>query len=158
MNDDFERRLHQVTPLGAPAELRSRVLAAVAGPLQTPAPLPSRRSFRPVLFVAASLLASLALNYWVNDRLDRRLAMVLGPQPERKQAAEIVVGGPAHDAARQYAVRLQQLIQQLTLDMKEMADEAPRKNSQVDRDRHGSRDHHPADAQCLLRVEYRYRA
>ena len=82
MNDDIERLLNQVTPLGVPAELRSRVLAAVAGPLQTPAPLPSRRSFRPVLFVAASLLASLALNFWVSDQLDRRLAMVLGPQPE----------------------------------------------------------------------------
>jgi hypothetical protein len=158
MNDDIERRLRRVTPLGAPAELRSRVLAAVAGPLQAPAPLPSRWSFRPALFVAASLLASLALNFWVSDRLDRRLAMVLGPPPERKRTAEIVVGGPANDAARQYAVRLQKLIQQLALDIKESADEAPRKNSQVDGDRHGSRDHHPADAQCLLRVEYRYRA
>jgi hypothetical protein len=50
------------------------------------------------------------------------------------------------------------LIQQLTLDVKETADEAPRKNPQVDRDRHGSRGHHPTDAQCLLRVEYRCRA
>jgi hypothetical protein len=138
MNEDIERRLRQVAPLGAPAELRSRVLAAVAGPLQAPAPpLPSRRSFRPVLFVAASLLASVALNFWVSDRLDRRLAMVLGPRPERKQAAEIAtdvasvtdlatgqwvydrlaVDQLEYDAARQYAVRLQQLIQQLTLDL-----------------------------------------
>lgn len=177
MNDDIERRLRQVTPRGAPAELRSRVLAAVAGKLQERAALPSRRSFRPALVVAASLFASLALNFWVNDRLDRRLAIVLGPHPVLKQAADIAddiasitdsatgqwvydrlaADHPEHDAARQYAVRLHQLIQQLTLDFKETADEAPRKNPQVDGDRHGRRDRHPADAQCLLRVEYRYR-
>ena len=178
MNDDIERRLDHVSPLGAPAELRPRVLAAVAEQLQSAAPLPSRRSFYPVLAVAAGLLASLALNVWVNDRLDRRLAVVLGPPPVRKQAAEIAADvasitdsatgqwvyerlaadRPDHDAAREYAVRLLQLIQQLTLDFKETADEAPRKNPQVDGDRRGCRDHHPADAQCLLRVEYRYRA
>ncbi len=178
MNDDIERRLRQVTPMGTPGELRSRVMAAVAESLQVRAPLPARRSFRPALAVAASLLASLALNFWVNDRLDRRLAIVLGPQLVRKQAADIAADVASitdlatgqwvydrlgadhseHDAARQYAVRLHQLIQQLTLDFKETADEAPRKNPQVDRDRHGRRDYHPADAQCLLRVEYRYRA
>jgi hypothetical protein len=178
MNDDIERRLREMTPRGAPPDLRALVLAAVGGPLGSATPPPFRRSFRPGIAVAAALLASLALNFWVSERLDRRLAIVLGPPPVRKQAAEIAADVASitdsatgqwvydllaadrtqRDAARQYAVRLQQLIQQLSLDFKETADEAPRKNPQVDGDRRGSRDHRPADAQCLLRVEYRYRA
>ena len=47
MNDDIERRLRQVTPRGAPPELRPRVLAAVADQLRLATPLPSRRPFRP---------------------------------------------------------------------------------------------------------------
>jgi hypothetical protein len=178
MNDDIERQLRQVIPRGAPSELRPRVLAAVAEQLQPVAPLPSRRSISPALAVAAALLASLALNFWVSDRLDRRLEMVFGPPPVHKQAAEIaadvaaitdpttgqwvyerlVAHRPDRDSTRQYAFQLQQLIQQFTVDLKETADETPRKNSQMDRDRRGSRDYHPADAQCLLRVEHRHAA
>jgi hypothetical protein len=178
MNDEIERRLHQMTPRGAPAELRLRVLAAVDEPLRPVTPLPSRRSFRPALAVAIGVLASLALNFWVSDQLDRRLAIVLGPPPVRQQAAEIAADiasitdsatgqwvyerlaadQPDHDAARRYAVRLQQLIQQLTLDFKEFADESPQQNPQGDLDRRGSRDQHPDASQCLLRVEYRLRA
>jgi hypothetical protein len=176
MNDDIEHRLRQVRTRGAAPELRTRVLAAVAEQLQPVAPLPSRRSFSPALAVAVALLASLGLNFWVNDRLDRRLAIVLGPPPVRKQAAEIAADvasitdsatgqwvydrlaadRPERDAARHYAVRLQQMIRQLTLDFKETADEASRKNSQMDRDRRGRLDHHPADAQCLYRVDHGY--
>ena len=157
MNDDIERRLRQVTPLGAPGELRSRVLAAVAGPLQASAPLPARGSFRTVLVVAASLLASLALNFWVNDRLDRRLAMcsvrrpcanrpptsrtTLLPSPIQPPASGCTTCSqwnvPNTMPPGNMSVRLHQLIQQLTLDFKETADEAPRKNPQVDGDRHG---------------------
>jgi hypothetical protein len=178
MNDEIERRLHQMTPRGAPAELRRRVLAAVDEPLRPVTPLRSRRSFRPALAVAIGVLASLALNFWVSDRLDRRLAIVLGPPPVRKQAAEIAADvasitdsatgqwvyerlaadRPDHDAARRYAVWLQQLIQQFTLDFKEFADESPQKNPLGDLDRRGSRDQHPAASQRLLRVEYRLRA
>ena len=173
MNDDIERRLRQVTPRGAPPELRSRVLAAVAGELH--AVTHSRRTHRPGLAVAAALLAGLALNYWVNDTLDRRLAIVLGPPPVHRQAAEIAAdvasitdpstgqwvyerlaaGRPRDDDGRQYAVRLQQMIQQFTVDLKETADETPQKNPQMDRDRRGSRDRHPADAQRVLRLEHR---
>jgi hypothetical protein len=178
MNDDMERRLRQVTPRGAPPELRPRVLAAVAAQLRAGNPPSSRRPLRPALAVAACLLASLALNYWVNDALDRRLAIVLGPVPVQRQAAEIAADvasitdqstgqwayerlaaiGPHGDDARQYAVRLQQMIQQLTIDMKETANEETRKDPQMDRDRRGSRDRHPIDAQCLLRVEHRHTA
>jgi hypothetical protein len=179
MNEDVERQLRQVTPRGAPPELRSRVLAAVADQLRLATPLPSRRRpFRPALAVAASLVVSLALNYWVNDTIDRRLAIVLGPPPVPKQAAEIAdeiaaitdpatgrwayeqlaASRPRDDDARQYAVRLQQMIQQLTVDMKETANEATQKNPHMGRDRSGSCDRLPADAQCVLRLEHQYTA
>ena len=80
MNDDIERRLRRVRPRGASPELRPRVLAAVAIQLGADAPQPSRLRRRPGLAVAAAVIASLALNYWVNDSLDRRLAIALGPQ------------------------------------------------------------------------------
>ena len=53
MNDDIERRLRQVTPRGAPPELRPRVLAAVAGsctrPLRTSAGRSAPHSLSPRL-------------------------------------------------------------------------------------------------------------
>ncbi len=173
MNDDIERRLRQVTPQGAPPELRSRVLAAVAGELN--AATRSRRTYRPLLAVAAAVLAALALNYWVNYTVDQRLAIVLGPPPVRIGAAEIAadVGAvadpsigqwvyerlaasqPPGDDALRYAVRLRQMIQQLTVDLKETSDEASQENSQMDRDRRRSGNRHPADAQRVLRLEHR---
>jgi hypothetical protein len=175
MNDDIERRLRRVTPRGAPPELRARVLAALAAELPSGDPAASRRTFRPALAVAAALLASLGLNFWVNDRLDRRLAVVLGPPPVHRQAAEIAAdvasvtdpatgrwvyqrlaaSRPREEDARQYAIRLRQMIQQLTANLEETADEAPQENPQMDRDRRGSRDRHPALRQCLLRLEHR---
>jgi hypothetical protein len=137
MNDNIERRLRQVTARGASPELRPRVLAAVAGQLRLATPLPSRGPLRLALAIAASLLAGLALNYWVNDAIDRRLAVVFGPRPVPKQAAELAAeiasitdpatgqwayqrlaaSHPRDDDAHQYAVRLQQMIQQLTVDI-----------------------------------------
>jgi hypothetical protein len=137
MNDDIEGRLQQMTPRGAPPELRPRVLAAVADQLRTGPPLPSHGPLRPALAIAASLLAGLALNYWVNDAIDRRLAIVFGPRPVPRQAVEIAAeiasitdpatgqwayqrlaaSHPRDDDAHQYAVRLQQMIQQLTVDI-----------------------------------------
>jgi len=173
MNDDIERRLRQVTPRGAPPELRPRVLAAVAGELN--AATYSRGTHHLALAVAAAVLASLALNYWVNDTLDRRFAIVLGPPSVHREAAEIAAdvasitdpttgqwvyerlaaGRPHGDDARQYAIRLQQMIQQLTVDLKETPDEALQENSQMDRDLHGSGNRHPVDAQRVLRLEHR---
>ena len=75
MNDDIEQRLRQVTPLGAPPEPRVARLAAVAGPLHAPAPLPSRRWFRPVLFVTASLVAGAG-------------AQLLGERPARSSPGD----------------------------------------------------------------------
>jgi hypothetical protein len=172
--DDIERRLRQLTPRGAPPELRPRVLAAVAGQLHPAVRPSSRRSLHSAVALVAGVLASLALNVWVNHTLDRRLALVLGPQPPRRQAAEIAAdvasitdsstgqwtyehlaaARPHDDDTQSYAVRLQQMIQQLTVDREETADETPETNSQMDRDRRGSRDHRPVDTQCLLRLEH----
>ena len=178
MSDDLERRLRQVTPPGAPPELRHRVLAAVADELNF-----THRSRRPLrrvlaLAVAAAVLVSLALNSVVSGSIDRRLAVVLGPRPVRRDAAEIaaeiasVTDAPtgqwayerlaadqsSSDDALRYAVQLQQMIRQLTVDLEEITDETPRKNPHVDRDRSGSRDRRSADAQCVLRLEHRYTA
>jgi hypothetical protein len=177
MNDDIERRLRRVTPRGAPPELRARVLDAVAAELRSAEPASSGRGrpLRLAIAIAAGVLASLWLNVWVNDRLDHRLAAVLGPPPVRKQAAELaadvssitdratgrwvyqrlVASRPDPDNARRYAIRLRQMIQQLTANLEETAHESPQKNPQMDRDHHGSRDRHRADLQCFLRLEHR---
>jgi hypothetical protein len=174
MNEDIERRFRRVSPRGAPPELRPRVLAAIADELPPPISRPSRRAFYPGLAAAAGVLIGVASNFWVTDALDRRLAIVLGPPPVSRQAEEIaaevasitdpttgrwayerlVASRPPDHDARHYAIRLQQMIQELTFDPKETANEATHKNPQMDRDRRGSRDRRPVDAQCLVRLEY----
>jgi len=171
--NDVERLLQSATPRGAPPELRDRVLAAVADELDSSAR--PGRSLHPALAVAAAVVVSLASNVLVSDAVDRRLAIVLGPIPVQKQAAEIAddissitdapsgrwayerltAGRSRDDEARQYAVRLQQMIQHFTFDPQGAADETPRENPQMDRDRHGSRDRRPFDAQYVLRLEHR---
>ena len=89
MNDEIERRLRRMSPRGAPPELRPRILAAVAAELGDPAPPSSRRRFRPALAASFAVIFGLALNYWANVDIDRRLAMVLGPRVVSRQAAEI---------------------------------------------------------------------
>jgi hypothetical protein len=175
MNDDIERRLSQSTPRGAPPELRARVLDAVAAELPSAEPASSGQPLRLAIAIAASVLAGLWLNVWVTDRLDRRLAVVLGPPPVRRQAAEIAAdvasitdpstgrwvyqclsaSRPDSNDARRYAIRLRLMIQQLTANLEETADETLQKNPQMDRDHHGSHDRHPADLQCLFRMERR---
>jgi hypothetical protein len=175
MNDDIERMLRQVRPRAASPELRHRVLGAVAIELGADAPLPSRLRRRPGLAVAAAVIASLALNYWVNDSLDHRLAVVLGPSPVDRQTAEIAAdiasitdtytaewayrrlaaARPAIDDARQYPVRLQQMVKQVVVYLKETADESLQKKPQMDRDRDRSDNRPHAGAQRLLRLEHR---
>jgi hypothetical protein len=177
MSEDIERRLDHVIPRGAPPELRARVLAAVADELRArPAPPASLlRSLRPAIAVAASVLVGLGLNLWVNDRLDRRLAIVLGPPPPRRQVAEIAddvasitdpatgrwvyqrlaASRPDPDEARRSAVRLRRMIRQLTANDEETVDETLQEDPQMDRDRRGSRDRPPADPQRRLRLAHR---
>jgi len=175
MSDEIERLLGQVTPPGAPSELRARVLVAVAAELRLGPKVQSRPGFRPGLTAAASLLAAVALHYWVNDSVNHRLARALGPLPVRRQAAEIAADvasitepsigqwvyerltrrGPRGGDPRRYAARLEQMIQQLTVDSKETAYEARDENPQMDRNRRSSRDYRPAANQCVFRMEYR---
>jgi hypothetical protein len=175
MSDDIERRLRRGASRGAPPELRARVLAAVAAELPTAAPASSRRPPRLALAVAAGVLAGLWLNVWVMDRLDRRLAAVLGPPPYRTQAAEIAADvasitdastgrwvyqrlsatRPDLGDARRYALRLRLMIRQLTANLEETADEARPKSPQMDRDHRGSRDRDRLDLQCLHGLEHR---
>ncbi len=178
MNDDLEHKLRQVTPRGAPLELRTRALGAVSDELNSVAPRRPRK-MRPGLAVAATLLVSVGLNYWVNVSLDHRLATLFGPPSRNRDAMEIsaeiarvtdpstgqwayerlALGGPRDTNAREYAIRLQQVIQQYSIDLKEIADatssvhEAAPKNPQMDRDLNGSRDRSLADPQRLLRRE-----
>lgn len=171
MNDDLERLLRQATPRAAPPELRDRVLAAVAEELDSA----TRVGWLLPLAVAAALLVSLATNVLVNDAVGRRLAVVLGPPPVPKQAAEIaaeiasITDAPTGrwayarlaasrsrvDDARQYADRLNRMIQQFTFETQGAADETPQKDPQMDRDLRGSRGRRASDAQCLLRLEQR---
>jgi hypothetical protein len=170
MDNDIERLLKDISPLGAPPELRPRVLAAVADELRCAPPLPSRRSYRPALLTAAALVASVALNLWVNDRIDRRLTVAFGPQLVRTGEVKIPTGqanlrelsegkfgnrrladrAVHHDTAHEYVVRLQHMIDQITNDFKETVDETPGKNSQLDRDRRGSRGRHRSGIQRFL--------
>jgi hypothetical protein len=174
MSDDIEDRLARLTPRGAPPELRGRVLNAVTSELRTEART-HHTLFLWLVASAAAVLAGLALNVWVSAELDRRLTIVLGPPPVSGQVAEIAaeiahVTNPAvgqwayqrlavverhDDEAIQSASRLKQMIQQLTLDLGEIVDEAPQKDSRMDGDRHGSRDRGPARSQRLLRLEHR---
>jgi hypothetical protein len=171
MNDDVERLLRQAAPRGAPPELRDRVLAAVADELDS-AP---RFGWLLPLAVAAAVLVSLAANVLVSDALDRRLAIVLGPIPVPKQAAEIAAdiasvtdestgrwaferlaaSRSRADDARRYAERLNRMIQQFTFDPQGAADETRQKSPQMDRDLRGSRGRPPFDVQYVLRLEHR---
>jgi hypothetical protein len=180
MRDDIERRLSALPPRGAPPELRSRVLAAVEAQLRQPDAARSRWLSRLAIAgcLALGLVGGVLTNRWVNDELDRRLAIVLGlPAAQRNSAAiaadvasitdpatarwayeRLALGAPRAVSTHDYALRLRGLIRQFTVDLEENADEATRKDRQMDRDRRSRLDCHPADAQCLLRVEYRYTA
>ncbi len=188
MSDDIERRLRRVSPRGAPPALRSRVLAAVAAelpaaagpPAASPRHLTRRPGFprlHPMLATAAALLAAYMLNLWVNDRLDRRLAAVIGPSPVRRQAAEIAAdvasvtdpatGRWAYESltagqdrldARRYALRLRRMIPRFTanLELEGTADETPAQEAQVGRDRRGSLGRRRDDRQCRVRLAHRF--
>jgi hypothetical protein len=178
MSDDLERRLRQATPRGASPELRHRVLAAVGDELNSVSP--SRRPLRLALAVAvaAAVLVSLAMNYVVSNSIEHRLALVLGPRPVCRDAAEIAAditsvtdastgqwayerlasGRTRGDDALSYAVRLHEVIHQFTVDLEETTDETPQKNLHMGRDRRGSRDRRPSDAQYVLCLEHRHTA
>jgi len=104
-DEEMERILRQVTPRGADAALRGRVLAAVGcgeavGPVVPAGSIPpSRKSagtagptnweriYWPV--AAAAILLGLVLNYWVAKTGSERLAQIMGPPAVSKQAADV---------------------------------------------------------------------
>jgi hypothetical protein len=107
MIDDMEQLLGRLTPRGVGAELRPRVLAAVANELRaepngwgdscTVAPGGGSATATPTtpwlrrsaLAVAASLLVGIAMNLWASASAERRLAQLFGPPPLSKRAMEV---------------------------------------------------------------------
>jgi hypothetical protein len=78
MSNDVKGLLEELVPLGAPTQLRSRVLGAAANELRRPVRLMNRLRAA----VAAALLVGLGLNYAVSAYQDERLAQVIGPPPQ----------------------------------------------------------------------------
>jgi hypothetical protein len=157
MRDDLERRLAGLTPRGAPAELRARILLAVEAELAREVSSRPRRRFPFSLATAAALLLSVGLNYGANRASDARLDRAFGPRPVSPRALAIArdvaeVAGPeagrwtldrlsstvpgvAPDLAR-HAAEVERLARELSLETLEDVHEAPHPEiPQVDRDR-----------------------
>ena len=86
MNNDPEQIFSQLSPCRTSNELRSQVLGAVGGELR--ALRQWRRQRRFGLATVAMVLLSVALNFWVNHTISRRIASLFGPPPISRQAAE----------------------------------------------------------------------
>jgi hypothetical protein len=97
---DIEQALLQFRPVGPPASLRNRMLAAARAPLR------ARGSWRMATFwgaLAAMLLVAVCLNFAAGSIARSVTSQVgIGPArwtPQAEEAAQILGGGPA---ARQY--------------------------------------------------------
>jgi len=88
MNDDLESLLGSLTPRGAPPELRSRVLAAVAQERETTR-RPARRRFPAWTATAAALVVAGFLNHMANRSDEERLARAFGPRPVSPEAVRL---------------------------------------------------------------------
>ena len=113
MNDDVEWILNGLMPRGAAAELRDRVLRAVAAELVAPQrspPLLARRDVRAALAMAALLLVGVLLNVWVIRSDDARQARLYGAGPlpraihETVQMAQHAAGPACAELIRQQLV------------------------------------------------------
>lgn len=179
MHDDVEQLLNRLTPRGIGAELRPRVLAAVASQLEVEPPSPWLR--RSALAVAASILVGIAMNVWASEVAERRLAQLFGPPPVSKQimklanAVEEVTDAqtaqwvyqqfaaprPSGDglaAYEAYSDVLRRLIDESSIISKEFYGETPKKDSQMDRDRPGRAGGDRSGCQRGVRLDYRYTA
>jgi hypothetical protein len=124
MNDDLEQQLGRLTPRGVRPDVRPRVLAAVANQLPTIQPigdrngmnsvdvrngmnsvLPSRRLRRAAWAAAVAILLGIALNIFVCQAADRRMARLVGPPPPANPNAE--------RALAEYNAMLRQLLAEL---------------------------------------------
>ncbi len=171
MNDDMEQLLGRLTPRGVRPELRPRVLAAVASQLKTEPASPWLR--RSTWAVAASILVGIVMNLGVSVRAERRLAQLYGPPPVSKQAMELAnavkevtdaqtaqwvyqrFAAPrrTEDGLAAYMAYNEMLVR--LINSKEPFDEAPQKDSQMDRDRPGRAGGDRSDCQRHFRVDYR---
>jgi hypothetical protein len=87
MSDDLERLLEKLTPRGAPAPLRERVLAEVGRELKL-APAAHRRGWGWAA-LAASLIFGVVLNFGLAKAHEARLAQIYGPRPVPRQIVEL---------------------------------------------------------------------
>lgn len=93
MNDDVERILSNLTPRGAPPDLRGRVLRAVAAELavnRRAPPLLTRLDVRAALAVAAALFLGVLLNIWIIYTDDASQARLCGNRPLPREIRETV--------------------------------------------------------------------
>ncbi len=179
MPDDIEQLLGRLTPRGVRAELRPRVLAAVASELETGPDFSwSRISARAV---AATLLAGLLMNFCASEVASRRLAQLYGPPPPSKQAMEVALAveevtdgqtarwvyehfaavcppGDRFAAYVAYSDVLKRLIDNSSLTFKGSEDATPQKDSEVGRDHTGRAGGGRTDCQRRGCLDYRYTA
>jgi hypothetical protein len=171
--DNVERLLSELKPIGVRPDLRPRVLEAVEGELLTETP--SRWLRLAALATAASIMLGIALNVWVSKASDRRLAQLFGPPPVSKQALELAeavakitdaqtgqwvyrqmtASPPSRDGLAKYYSILQKLINEQQIVSKDTYHETHEKDSEMDRDRTGSAFGDPAGGQCRVRLDYR---
>ena len=146
MNPDPEPLLQQLTPRGADAAVRARVLTGVARELDAKSRLDWQRGCG--LAVAASLLLGIVLNVGVSWNYEQRLAKLYGPVPvpapvlEVAQAVEAVTDAPtAHWLEQRFAVayrppwsladHLRQM-ERILQDFETVRKEGPREKTQKD--------------------------
>jgi len=180
MNDDeIERLLGRLKPRVPAPDIRPWVLTAVASELRKEPDSPWLR--RVTWATAAALLFGIALNVWVNESANCRLAQLFGPPPISKQAKELAdtiesvadaqtarwvyercvaaqSSGDGRAAYEAYRKRLTQLASELSGSFKELEHETPQENPQVERDRNGRTRGDRSDCQRPLRLDYRYTA
>ena len=160
MNDDIEQRLGRLTPRGVRPELRPRVLAAVANELEVAPASPWLR--RSALAVAASLFLGIAMNIWVNEASERRLAELFGPAFMSNQAMEVAESGGKNTdmpaAYARYCAAVIQLSDDLQSTAKDFHYETPEKDTQMDRDRPGRTGGDRSGCQRGVRLDHRYTA
>ena len=181
MSDPVEEKLTELVPRGADRRLRGRVLRAVSDELALP-PVVSWDG-RAAWVVAASILLGLALNAWIANRHQVRMAQLYGPPAEPKVVQDVVdavrvaaddraaehvrrqlagLSDPASGAAPsicsvRYVDALE--VDPLILEIRENRDHEPvEEDPPSGRDRRRSGDRDTSDCQRLRRLEDRQTA
>ncbi len=174
MNDDMEQLLARLTLRGPGAELRPKVLAAVASQLKEEPASPWLRWS--AWAVAASILVGIVMNVAVNDAGQRHLAAIYGPPPVSKRAMELArtveqvsdaqtaewvyqrFAAPRRSEEGLAAYMAYSDMLKRIINSKEPFNETSQKDPQMDRDRPGRPGGDRSDCQRPLRVDYRFTA